>query len=117
VARCPEVFASARSGAASVSTLLATVLLSATPEHAVSVGGLDPRASCARISHPPAAVYFPLADVRAEFLAASNARATWCECKDAARHPDAIVHARCFEAVGSNHQEGQKGSGWRVNVA
>jgi len=55
--------------------------------------------------------------VRAEFLAASNARATWCECKDAARHPDAIVHARCFEAVGSNHQEGQKGSGWRVNVA
>jgi uncharacterized protein (DUF427 family) len=50
-------------------------------------------------SHPPT-VYVPLADVRGELLAASEARSTWCEFKGAARYLDAVIHARRVTAVG-----------------
>jgi uncharacterized protein (DUF427 family) len=50
-------------------------------------------------SHPPT-IYIPLADVREELLAESDARSTWCEFKGPARYLDAVVHGRRFEAVG-----------------
>ncbi len=49
-------------------------------------------------SHPPT-IYVPVADVREELLAESDARSTWCEFKGAARYLDAVVHDRRFEAV------------------
>ena len=49
-------------------------------------------------SHPPT-IYVPVADVREELLAESDARSTWCEFKGAARYLDAVVHGRRFEAV------------------
>jgi uncharacterized protein (DUF427 family) len=49
-------------------------------------------------SHPPT-IYIPLADVREELLAESDARSTWCEFKGAARYLDAVVHGRRSEAV------------------
>jgi uncharacterized protein (DUF427 family) len=42
-------------------------------------------------SHPPT-IYIPLADVREELLAESDARSTWCEFKGAARYLDAAIH-------------------------
>jgi uncharacterized protein (DUF427 family) len=50
-------------------------------------------------SHPPT-IYIPPADVRAEFLRDSAARATWCEFKGAARYVDAAVGDHRVEAVG-----------------
>ena len=49
-------------------------------------------------SHPPT-IYIPLADVRAELLAESHARSTWCEFKGAARHLDSVVDGRRFTDV------------------
>ena len=49
-------------------------------------------------SHPPT-IYIPLADVRKELLAESDARPTWCEFKGVARYLDAVVHGRRSEAV------------------
>lgn len=49
-------------------------------------------------SHPPT-IYFPPADVHAEFLVASDARSTWCEFKGAAHYLDAIVNQRRVKAV------------------
>jgi uncharacterized protein (DUF427 family) len=49
-------------------------------------------------SHPPT-IYIPLADVREELLAESDAHSTWCEFKGAARYLDAVVDRRRFEAV------------------
>ena len=43
-------------------------------------------------SHPPT-IYIPLADVREELLAESDARSTWCEFKGAARYLDAVFTA------------------------
>ncbi|HEX8975224.1 MAG TPA: DUF427 domain-containing protein [Solirubrobacteraceae bacterium] len=53
-------------------------------------------------SHPPT-IYIPLADVREELLAESDAPPTWCEYKGPARYLDAVVDARRFKAVGWNY--------------
>jgi uncharacterized protein (DUF427 family) len=50
-------------------------------------------------SHPPT-IYIPPADVKAELLRDSAARATWCEFKGAARYVDAVVGDHRVEAVG-----------------
>ncbi len=49
-------------------------------------------------SHPPT-IYVPLADVRAELLAESDAHSTWCEFKGPARYLDAVVDRRRFEGI------------------
>jgi uncharacterized protein (DUF427 family) len=50
-------------------------------------------------SHPPT-VYVPPDDVRAELLAPSGARSTWCEFKGVAHYLDAVVGGRRVHAVG-----------------
>ena len=50
-------------------------------------------------SHPPT-IYVPPADVRADLLTTSAARATWCEFKGSARYLDANVDGRLVRAVG-----------------
>ena len=50
-------------------------------------------------SHPPT-VYVPPTDVRADLLATSAARPTWCEFKGSARYLDAEVDGRLVRAVG-----------------
>ncbi len=50
-------------------------------------------------SHPPT-IYIPPAGIRMELLADSQARATWCEFKGAARYHDAVIGGRRFEAIG-----------------
>ena len=50
-------------------------------------------------SHPPT-IYIPLADVREQLLAESDARPTWCEYKGAARYLDAIIDGRRFKTDG-----------------
>ncbi|MFL5865162.1 MAG: DUF427 domain-containing protein [Solirubrobacteraceae bacterium] len=49
-------------------------------------------------SHPPT-IYIPPIDVRAELLAGSDARSTWCEFKGAARYLDAIIGSGRSTAV------------------
>ena len=49
-------------------------------------------------SHPPT-IYVALADVRADLLAPSGARPTWCEFKGAARYLDAVIDSRRVRAV------------------
>jgi uncharacterized protein (DUF427 family) len=50
-------------------------------------------------SHPPT-IYIPPVDVQQDLLAASDARATWCEFKGGARYLDAVVDGRRLIAVG-----------------
>jgi uncharacterized protein (DUF427 family) len=50
-------------------------------------------------SHPPT-VYVPTADVRADLLAPSDARPTFCEFKGTARYLDALVGGVSVRAVG-----------------
>jgi uncharacterized protein (DUF427 family) len=59
-------------------------------------------------SHPPT-IYIPLADVREELLDESNARATWCEFKGAARYLDAVVHSRQFKTVAWSYPDPSPG--------
>ncbi len=55
-------------------------------------------------SHPPT-VYIPLSEVRAELMAPSEARSTWCEFKGAAQYLDVVVHGRRLEAVGWSYPD------------
>ena len=59
-------------------------------------------------SHPPT-IYVPMADVRADLLAPSTHRSTWCEFKGAATYFDAIVGERRAEAVGWTFTEPSRG--------
>jgi uncharacterized protein (DUF427 family) len=59
-------------------------------------------------SHPPT-VYVPSADVRADLLAPSKARPSWCEFKGAARYLDATVAGRLIVAVGWTYPEPSPG--------
>jgi len=59
-------------------------------------------------SHPPT-VYVPPADVRGDLLASSDARASWCEFKGAARYLDAIVGGRRGRAVGWSYSDPSPG--------
>ena len=59
-------------------------------------------------SHPPT-IYIPLADVREELLAESDARSTWCEFKGPARYLDAIVDGRRFKTVGWSYPDPSPG--------
>jgi uncharacterized protein (DUF427 family) len=59
-------------------------------------------------SHPPT-IYIPLADVREELLDESNARATWCEFKGAARYLDAVIDGRRFKTVGWSYPDPSPG--------
>jgi uncharacterized protein (DUF427 family) len=68
-------------------------------------------------SHPPT-IYIPLADVREELLAESDARSTWCEFKGAARYLDAVIHGRRSEAVAWTYPDPSPGyEGLRDHVA
>jgi uncharacterized protein (DUF427 family) len=49
-------------------------------------------------SHPPT-IYIPPEDVRADLLADSDAPASWCEFKGAAKYLDAVVDDRRFLAI------------------
>jgi uncharacterized protein (DUF427 family) len=49
-------------------------------------------------SHPPT-IYVPPGDVRADLLAPSAVRRTWCEFKGSARYLDAVVDGRRVPAV------------------
>lgn len=49
-------------------------------------------------SHPPT-IYIPPTDVRADLLIESDAPASWCEFKGAARYLDALVNSRRFGAI------------------
>jgi uncharacterized protein (DUF427 family) len=49
-------------------------------------------------SHPPT-IYVPALDMRADLLALSAARPTWCEFKGAARYLDAVVGDCRVESV------------------
>jgi uncharacterized protein (DUF427 family) len=55
-------------------------------------------------SHPPT-VYVPVPDVRGDLLAPSQAWATWCEFKGAARYLDATVGGKVVAAVGWSYPE------------
>jgi uncharacterized protein (DUF427 family) len=59
-------------------------------------------------SHPPT-IYIPLADVRKELLAESDARSTWCEFNGTARYLDAVVHGRRFNTVGWSYPDPSPG--------
>jgi len=59
-------------------------------------------------SHPPT-IYVPPIDVRGELLATSDARATWCEFKGAARYVDAIVDGRRFKAIAWSYADPSAG--------
>jgi uncharacterized protein (DUF427 family) len=59
-------------------------------------------------SHPPT-IYIPLADVREELLAESDARSTWCEFKGPARYLDAVVDGRRFKTVGWTYPDPSPG--------
>jgi uncharacterized protein (DUF427 family) len=49
-------------------------------------------------SHPPT-IYIPRDDARVDLLLPSRRRPTFCEFKGAARHLDALIGARRYEAV------------------
>ena len=59
-------------------------------------------------SHPPT-IYVPPIDVRAELLATSDARSTWCEFKGAARYVDAIVDRGRFKAIAWSYADPSPG--------
>ena len=59
-------------------------------------------------SHPPT-IYVPSADVRADLLAPSGARSTWCEFKGRARYLDAIIPGGLVRAVGWTYREPSPG--------
>jgi hypothetical protein len=59
-------------------------------------------------SHPPT-IYSPLADVREELLAESDAHSTWCEFKGPARYLDAVVDGRRFKTVAWTYPDPSSG--------
>ena len=59
-------------------------------------------------SHPPT-VYVPTADVRADLLAASDARSTWCEYKGVAHYLAATVGGGRVRAIGWTYPEPSPG--------
>jgi uncharacterized protein (DUF427 family) len=59
-------------------------------------------------SHPPT-IYIPPADFRADLLAETAARSTWCEFKGAARYVDAVVDGRRYEAIGWTYPDPSPG--------
>ncbi len=59
-------------------------------------------------SHPPT-VYVPPDDVRRDLLAASGARASWCEFKGVARYLDAAAGGRCVRAVAWTYRDPSPG--------
>jgi uncharacterized protein (DUF427 family) len=68
-------------------------------------------------SHPPT-IYIPPTDVRGELLAESDARATWCEFKGAARYLDAVIDSRRFKAVAWSYPDPSPGyEALRAHVA
>jgi uncharacterized protein (DUF427 family) len=67
------------------------------------------RALCVlETSHPPT-IYIPLADVREELLAESDAHSTWCEFKGPAQYLDAVVHGRRSEVVAWTYPDPSSG--------
>jgi uncharacterized protein (DUF427 family) len=58
--------------------------------------------------HPPT-IYIPLADVREELLARSDARSTWCEFKGPAQYLDAVVDGRRFRTVAWSYPDPSPG--------
>lgn len=59
-------------------------------------------------SHPPT-IYLPPADVRADLLIESDAPASWCEFKGAARYLDALVGDRRFGAIAWSYPAPSRG--------
>ena len=59
-------------------------------------------------SHPPT-IYLPPADVRADLLIKSDAPASWCEFKGAARYLDALVDGGRFLAIAWSYRAPSRG--------